>query len=528
MNLATLWKPAAGLVIRSKEVELLVMQGRKVSTCLRVPVEGREDADLIHAIRKVLAASGVKPDQLAVSIQSRDVLFRFFTMPLVPKAEWDTAVQFEARKYNPFRTETLFWDYRATRLGTSNQLEVIFSGIPKESFQRLLDVFTEAGIQPVLVEPRSMSLARLVEPAKGSLANEFTCVVDLEQDAAHLVIVKNHIPFMTRDVNLVSAAGAAAEGAEATSGAADPRAQRLLSELSVSVGFFLREYPSTTIPRVLLCGEERVIGPWCAWLSEQLHCTVELGGLLLAQRVQGGLPLSFASAVGLLLALKDPGGASLDFLKRAVTKAPSAQHGSGMLGNAALTEIADVLKTPQAAVCAALAIGFLAACWTITSVLLSKERQALNQVAKVRPDLGWGLKQMTADDLTPIQQKAQQQMALLKQIVDQRMSVTAKLDALARSLPDGVWLTELSFDDVLETTGKGQPQLKVNGACFLGEPGRELTAIQKFEEQIKQNRSFASGFTDARLGQIGGETQQTDRQYTYRTFQLNCNSERKL
>ena len=70
MNFMQWLKPAAGLVIRSKEVELLVMQGRKVTSCLRVPIEGTEDAHLIQAIQKVVATSGLTIDKLAVSIQN--------------------------------------------------------------------------------------------------------------------------------------------------------------------------------------------------------------------------------------------------------------------------------------------------------------------------------------------------------------------------------------------------------------------------------------------------------------------------
>ena len=392
MNLAMWLKPSAGLVIRNKEVELLVMQGRKVTSCLRVPIEGKEDAHLVQAIQKVVATSGLTLNKLAVSIQNRDVLFRFFTMPMVPKPEWDTAVQFEARKYNPFKTESLIWDYRAMRIEASNQLDVIFSAIPKESFQRMQDVFAAAGIQPAIVEPRSLSLARLVESAKGAPANEYTCVVDVEQDTAHLAIVKNRVPYLTRDVNLLSSVAPAAAGPEAVEGtasaeaaaehaeAAEPRAQRLLSELSVSMGFFLREYPSTTIPRVLLCGDERLIGPWCRWLSDQLHCTVELGVPLLKHRVQGGLPLSFASAVGLLQAMQEPSGTSIDFLKRALTKAPSAERGSGVMDSEAVAGLVESLKTPRAVMSMAMVVGFLAICWVGSSMMRSGEQRELNQV----------------------------------------------------------------------------------------------------------------------------------------------------
>jgi len=52
-------------------------------------------------------------------------------------------------------------------------------------------------------------------------------------------------------------------------------------------------------------------------------------------------------------------------------------------------------------------------------------------------------------------------------------------------------------------------------------------AIQQFEEQVKRNRTFSAGLTEARLDRIGVEAARADQQYTYRTFQLSCTAGRK-
>ena len=539
-------KGSAGLVVREKEVELFAVQGKSVTARVRVPMEGGESHHLTQAIQKALSAANLKMRRLAVSIPSQDVLFRFFTIPAVPKPELDSAVQFEARKYIPFKTELLIWDYRAIPTAISSQLGVIFAAIPKELFNNLQEAFAAAGVQPIIIEPRSLSLARLVESGKGEASNDFVCLVDVDSGATHLAIVKDHLPYLTREVNFslpqppgievgpeLNAVGDTTTTTipevspvvvesvplmRTPEGEVDPRSQRLLSELSVSMNFFMREYPSTTISRIVLFGEEGLIAPWCRWLSEHLHCQVDMGNVWLDQRIQGGLPLSFASAVGLLQGVSDPKSVALDFLKRSLAKPVSIAHAAPMSLPGVPAELLRRLKSPQAAVCASVAAGLLAIFWFLGGLVVSVERHHMERVVQSGSDVGWGLKDMNQADLETLKQKATDQLALLKKIIDQRERLSAKLDALARSMPDGVWFTNLSFQERID--GKDR-HMSVAGACFLGEAGHELGAIQKFEEQVKHHPVFSRGFRIAQVGQINIRNDNPENP-TYRTFQLNC------
>jgi hypothetical protein len=107
------------------------------------------------------------------------------------------------------------------------------------------------------------------------------------------------------------------------------------------------------------------------------------------------------------------------------------------------------------------------------------------------------------------------------------VSLAAKLDALARSLPEGVWLTGFLYEDRNDTFEKPQRRFLMKGACFLGADGPELGAIQALEGRIKQNAAFFKGFTSSRLEEIAAQ-QDVQQRYTYRTFQLTCSSDRVL
>jgi len=520
----------AALVIRSSAVELLVMRGSHVISQARIPVEGPERDHLVQAIRQAFAVASLKTDRVAVAIPTRDVLIRFFTMPLLPKTEWEAAIQFEARKYLPFKTDTLVWDYTASEVKSSNSLEVIFAAIQRAPFQELQALLADAGVKATCMEPRSQSLARLsAVHKKGSAdaqANEYVCIVDIDPAAAHLVIARNGLPYLARDVEF----GRHAEPSEAQGGSApvDPEAQRLFSELRVSLDFFTREHPTATISNVFLVGDEHVVGSWHQWLASQLGRPVEVGRALLDARSQGTLSLSFAAAIGLLRRSADrSSGAGLDLLKRAAAKpaAPVQQPTSSF----SVAGVLQSFKSTRSLAVAGAAAALLFILAFVGSQQISSARRQLAQLIQSRPKVGWGLETVEADRLKPLQEEGTAQVGRLKSLVDRRVGVVAKLDALVRSLSDGMWLTGLSFEERPDpNTGKGQVTLRISGACYLEQPAKELSAIQDFEAKVRGNPALFDGFDTARVEQIREQSKDVDRtSYTYRTFQLNCASNRR-
>lgn len=501
------------LSIRSGSVEVLALKGKNVATRVRVPCQGTDDLQLTEAVRQALATAGLKTKRFAVAIPTQDVLFRFFTMPALPKTEWDTAVQFEARKFIPFKTESLIWDYRATPSLTGGRLDVVFAAIQEESYQRLVGALQRAGVQPARIEPRSVSLARLVTAGDPGLAGEFVCVVDVEEHALHLAIVKEGVPFLTRDILLGEPAAAEA--------GTDAKAQRLISELSVSVDFFMREYAATTVTRVLLFGEETVIAGWQEPLSTALRLPVESGGACVERQVRG-LPLTFASALGLAMGAKDAGG--LDFLKRSQLRIAPAAATPSFKGLAAGSGKLQPLHVMAGA---AVVVLVLAATWFFGEQRLSAQRRHFQQLVAARPDVGARLSGKKAGELKPFQEQAQAQITLLRQVIDERISAALKLDGLAKSLGEGIWLNTVLFDSDFNAAGSPQPKLAVKGACYLLPPEQPLAAIQAFEQRVKKHEGLWRGFTLARLGQIESVT---DRESgaEYRTFQLTCGTERSV
>jgi len=514
----------ASVVIRQNTVDLFALRGKQVAANVRMPLEGSEPHHLTEAIQRLVASAQLKNPRVAVALPTQDALVRFFTIPTVSKHELEGAVQFEVRKYIPFKTELLIWDFETAPSSQPNRLDVIFGAILKESYDRVRDALTAAGLQPVLIEPRSLSLARLVKLPKSQSANEFVCLVEIEPEAAHLAIVKNHVPYLTRDISFNAAtdvqavsAGTAGEAAEA-----DQRVQRLLSELSMSMDFFTREYQSTSIRHVFLLGEDSLVASWSEWLSGRLHCQVASGRKFIESYVRAGLPLMSAAGIGVIEAAKHPHRhVVFNFLKRSAMSKARLPETSTLVSGLRVS-----FKGVQVSVLATIMVGLLLSLWFYGALGVATQRRQLAHLVRARPDVGWGLHAMAEKELEQAKGAAQTRMAQLKSAMDGRGRVGAKLDALARALPDGVWLTGLLLEDRLEANGKGQPRLVLNGACFLGESTREIHAIQSLEQRVKSHATFFQGFHMTQLDQMSAPVN-PQQPNAYRTFQLTCNSSKE-
>ncbi len=529
LPLPTGGEPHVGLVIRPDAVEVLVVRGAKRLAHARVPIEGTGDEALAHAITKALASIQLTVRKAAVSIPTQDVLIRYFTIPPIPKPEWERAVQFEARKYLPFKIDDLVWGYSVLRpsggrgaAAKAARLEVVFIGVPRSTLTRFRTILAHVEVQATTLEARSLSLARLVRAGKNQPFNEFTCLVEVEPASAHLAIVRDRLPYLTRDIRFTIPP---ADAAAANPTRPDPRAEHILSELRVSMDFFAREYPSAVLSKIVLIGEPSLVDAWRGWLAAQLQKPVEHGEVLLNAPIDRELPLSAASAIGLLRAQQERTEATLDLLARSPEKAVGARGAAKAFAVPKLLDSLDL--SPRALVLTGFAAAaILAACWGLGEQPVAAARRQLEQARTSQAAVGHGLDPKDAQALEGIKTSANSQFAMLRALMDDRVRTAAKLDALARSLPEGVWLTSLQFQDQLGANGRSVPQLTVNGACYRPVESDQFPAIQDFEAQVKDNAVFMNGFSSAQLGQ---STPQVDgsRRYTYRTFHLSCQSDSK-
>lgn len=507
-----------GIVLRAQAVEAAEavrgLQGAQVTKTVRITAPVGEDS-MPQAIRAALDRAQMAPKRVVVAVPSQEVLLRFFTMPLLPKTEWRSAIQFEVRKYIPFKIEELIWVFHVVEQKSSRQMRVAFMGIRSERLARIQRWLEGAGVLPSHIEAHAVSLSRLAPALAKGGENDFTVVAEVEPDAAHIVITQDHVPYFARDVNLKRVDPAPGEPV------ADRRPEQLQSELWLSMDFFKRELPSASITQVMLFGEDPALASWCAALSAQLGCPVTMGRAPATAAPSVTVPCVSAVSLTLLSAAK----VKFNFLEVAAAKAAKPKP---MGRKSAEADVVPMMKamTGPAVWQAALAGAALVVYGLFAGQQVSGAKLQLARTVHAYRDVGWGLKGRPLEALQPLQEAADKRLGLLKRVMAQRISVTKKLDALTKTLPDGVWFENVQYRDPVDETGESQATLALRGACFLSGSGNEVEAISAFAQRIKQDPAFFQGFATAQLGDIDQAVDATQ-QHTYWKFQLTSEAARR-
>ena len=534
-----------GVAIRSRTVELVEVVSGKITCAVRAPIAGPKEAHLLEALLAALEQAKVRPRRASVSVPSQDVLLRFFSLPTLPKAEWENAIRFEARRHIPFRTEDLVWDSYVQEDRARKQLAAIFAGMKKDRFDEIRRCLQQVGITPSALEPQNVSLARVAAMGYPRSRQDFLGLVELtdEGDGAHLSIVRDGMPYLARDVNLLprSESPVTPPAPEVAVPMTEPvrqqeldlRGDRLASELRLSLDFFTREYASAIIARIVIFGDPSLAGPWSERIAQQLHCQVELGALPVSSPGLSVSVIPAASSVGLALHDANRGSAKLDFLTRA------GRRGAGlsrMRGRA--EDQLEALSTHGAEFAQALAMSvakWLAAGLVMLGLIAYFSHQ---QVTTAEADLAAlrqqpsaaraSFRQQDEAGLKALQEQVGKKESGLRRVFESRLSMTEKLDALAKQLPEGFWLEGLTYSNVLKAGLEPEASLQLRGACFLPlQAGHEFEAIGQFSDQMKQNERFFRGFASAQLGEIA-TANVPKASSTYRTFKFTCDSGGKL
>jgi Tfp pilus assembly PilM family ATPase len=591
----------AGVVVRPRRVEVFAVRragwvGKRISSVVSEPIPEPEPsapavspatgrpaatpdrqaqeaqaAAVAQAIRTALARAGVTSVRLGISVASPDLLLRSFAMPLLPKPERGSAMQFEARRYVPFKLNELVWAFHQVDDQQANHLRVAFVSMRTEALARLHRAVADAGGMPAFVEPQSVSLARLLgvpHPASRGpafldrlpwrrsphLSHEYAAIVELDEEAgvAHLVIAREQVPYFARDVLLTfpPAPSDPHRLPEAPpmppapsdvqpqprepggSTVADSRIEVLASELRISFEFFAREHPNAGIRELVVFGDPTTVEPWVRELNGHLSCPVSAGRPPRELEDLAPSRLAQATAMGLALRALRRRIVRMDLpvlqAGKPVQKALSweaLKHGtvdlSQYLQPALLRQLAKTAALQLAT--AVVALGVLAG---IGRYQVASARHQMRQHVAAFPDAGHGLSGVPRPELEALQQRLEQRLAFLGRAIEGRIWVTEKLDLLAKALPEGIWLEGLDYRQESDRSGQGRAALTVKGACFLAASDNELDTIRGFVERIRKDQRFLEGLETAQLAHISEARDQP--RHVYQRFQMECGAGRRL
>ncbi len=452
-----------------------VQMGKSIADEIQKSKKKTRDDYIVEAIQRLLKENNIKPGNVVSAVSSEDSMVRYFQMPKIPKQEWKSAINFEAKRYIPFRMEDVASDFQVIqKKGTDNTMDVVFTAIKQGTIERYVSMLERAKLRPVILEPAPFSLIRAFYAA-GQINNKVnTAIVNIDSRAANINILRNGVPYIIRDIPL--------EEETTESKSLEPIFEKILGEIKLSFDFFEKQFPSESIDKILIYSHVPLEN-WHELVGKELQVQVEVGDPLRGIKAKKDIvPPKLAICFGLALR-----GISESFIDVNLYKEKLLTYKRKSL----------FLKTVFIEASAAVLLLIIIKVLTMKSIIpLSDE---LNKTLMERPKLNIGIKGESMDRLERVKQDMESRKNVLRNIISERTFFTSKMMDLVARTPNNIWLTGISFQ---EKVNKKNPlkifrELTLEGYCVISGKTSETDAINNFQMNLKEGGIVNEGMSKA-------------------------------
>jgi len=511
-----------GIYFGSKTISIVETKAKKIVHNIAIPQSTISSGELeekvpsevklieiIALLKDELRKNKIESKDASLCLSGKDLIIRTFEMPYLPHEELKSAINFEAKKYIPFKVEELITDFQVKLDKASHTSLVLFMGIKKETLDRYISILSQLDIKMVSMEYsafgilRSMKLAGLSD--KGVIA---TLSIDIAGgDEGNFAVLEDGFPLFSRDISLEVGPQQIGRQGEETEGASHAL-EKLKREIRVSLDYYHRKFSTKNIKKLyFLCDSE--------YRAELETFTTDIGLSVsfidIAKYVDKSLPysLSFIKGYSASLFRSTKTDIRINIL--------SAREKALLLkGKEIPLELVSLFKglhldykivSLSLLICAAT---FIYGIYRVVPL-----RKALSDLAAARPQAATVKSEASYTELSEIDSGYKRKLINLDSLIKKQLYLTVPLNIMPRALPDGVWLTRFTFNK----KGEGISDIALEGMVYLGDASLEFQAVNKLLSNLKENSDFNKYFTDITIASVSRGQFGT---LTGTNFTINC------
>lgn len=264
-------KQKVGLYLGARFVGVALKEGKKdvfLGSAEASSFEDKEDDAVdenLHwqaLIRKVLRQTHVEAKEVFLSLADRDFIVRPLELPMMSKAELESALIYGIEKDIPFKLGDLVWDYQYWRLPKEKKVKISFLGVRKSSLSRVKNILQETGLAATAIEPACLSLARMLKSIKKNGPVRDFALLDLTSQEAYLTFFQNDLPVFNRYLDIKEKEG----GLDVES---------FIEAVNFSFLYFKREFKSCKLDKVFFLAFVSGLDKMAVSLREALSVEIE-------------------------------------------------------------------------------------------------------------------------------------------------------------------------------------------------------------------------------------------------------------
>jgi type IV pilus assembly protein PilM len=158
---------------------------------------------IVEAIRSLLVNNNIKTKDVATSVSGHSVIIKTISLPAMTEEELEDQIQWEAEQHIPFDINDVNLDFHILSNGfeSDGKMEVLLVAAKKEIINDYINVITEAGLNPRIIDVESFAVEGMFEANYNSESGEPAALVNIGASLININVVKNGLPAFTRDIS---------------------------------------------------------------------------------------------------------------------------------------------------------------------------------------------------------------------------------------------------------------------------------------------------------------------------------------
>ncbi|TRZ95933.1 hypothetical protein D4R78_02220 [bacterium] len=495
-----------GIYFGPKIVNLIETSGKRIVNDIQIPLSALsvggleekvpDDIKIVAALKDNLRKKSINVREAAICVSGKDWIIRTFEIPFLPRKELSNAVNFEVRKYIPFKVDELISDFQIHPDKSSRKNLILFVGIKKEIINKYLAIINQLNIQVKSIEYSGFSMLRLANlngiREKGTIG---VISVDLSEDEeVNFMVLEDGFPLFSRDITLGLGPGSFSLQDELNSSAA---LEKLKTEIRISLDYYDRTFRAKNIERMFFISKNDYRSELESFMKEIGHSAHFLeSAKFIGRETPFSLSLIKAYTVSLYKTIKT--SLKIDLLA-------ARSKSQALKAKSIMPELMPFLvgfKVNPAALIA----GLLICLGTIGLVFLRIQplRQELIKNVKNRPSAVGVSSTANYDELLKIEKKYAGRIATLDALIKKQMFFTSLLNVVPKITPEGTLLKTYSI-----SKEKGKASFSIIGTVSLRDNLKEFESVNNFLTNLKRNNIFAKYFE--KINVVSLETKTNER-----------------
>ena len=414
-----------------------------------------------ESLGKIMTKKQWKTNRVVVSLAPAFCLLRHFVIPTaIERKLWKNSIPLQARKYIHFPFEKAEYAYHVYEFETAatkqKRLGVVFAMTTKTIVERLRKGLKSCGLELISVEPSSLSLGRAFNDADKDAVDAGGRIYSFfGREMAHFIFLNENAPVLLREVEI----------------SGPIPAERRRFEITNCTEFIAKQLEKDPFEEAIITGVD--IDQWVPALEADSKKPVRKWNLSEVYGVE-------TRDSGEIAAI----GASIKFFD---TKTPDIDFTKGNRLSAYEFNASVTLWKVTVIV----AVIFLAligkGCWSVYQTGQHLRQEKSVQRGKIDDFNG-----LTASQIQSNLSKIKAQNSNLQSMLKSDHVVTTILAELANTIPDGVWITKISYSDAFPGKGGETREITLEGSIksSTNSGQDDMTLGNKFRDDIGRQPTF--------------------------------------